>query len=170
MSFTEATDSDLAMQPIFYNRSESESRLLHSPDAIAHGRENSVASQEQVLTPGSPSAPSRSDAAWQRRSRRELWSPTIHSTACLLVFGLVFASTTGLIMFILPLSYNYGFMSICDTSGNFNPTSNIPSFWSPSRAFQITMGFGAMSFSSAKLIDVAWDVVSGVCTRCFLQH
>ena len=167
------------MQPIFHNRSESESRLLHSPDATAHGRENSVASQEQVLTPGSTSAPSRSDAAWQRRSRRKLWSPSIHSTACLLVFGLVVASILGSVMLILPNSHefqvislpnSYGFISPCDTSGNFNPTSNIPSFWSPSRAFQITMGFGAMSFSSAKLIDVAWDFVSGVCIRCFLQH
>jgi hypothetical protein len=32
--------------------------------------------------------------------------------------------------------------------------------WAVSGMFQISMGFGAMSFSDAKLLDVVWDVVS----------
>ena len=32
--------------------------------------------------------------------------------------------------------------------------------WDLSGIFQITMGFGALSFSNAKLLDAVWDVVS----------
>lgn len=33
-------------------------------------------------------------------------------------------------------------------------------FWKPSDFFQITLGFGALSFTVAKIIDVSWDIVS----------
>ena len=173
MSSTEAMDTDLTMQPIFHNRCESQSRLLHSPEASIPGETNLVASQEQGWKPGDITAPSSSDASWQRRSRRKLWSTTIHSTAFLLVCGLVVASTLGSVLLVFNTTY-YGFSSstvvFCDSSGNFNPSQNNPSFWSPSRAFQITLGFGAMSFSNAKLIDVAWDIVSETFSTSLLQH
>jgi hypothetical protein len=172
MSFTEAMDNDLAMQPIFHNRCESQSRLLHSPEASFSGDKNSLASQEQGWNPGDITAPSSSDATWQQRPQRRLWSITTHLTACFLVCVLLVASALGSALLILTASYeNTG---ICDASGNFNlawfdSTYSTPSFWSPSRAFQITLGFGAMSFANAKLIDVAWDIVSETCSTSVLQ-
>jgi hypothetical protein len=47
----------------------------------------------------------------------------------------------------------------CDHSGNFGVGLNAPSFWSPSQTFKITLSFGSFTFSTAKFIDVVWDVV-----------
>jgi hypothetical protein len=47
----------------------------------------------------------------------------------------------------------------CQPDGRFIIGSSY-SLWAVSGAFQISIGFGAMSFSNAKLLDVIWDVVS----------
>jgi hypothetical protein len=52
--------------------------------------------------------------------------------------------------------YTFGF---CDPDGSFNTGLESVSAWRPSAAFQITLGFGSMSFSTAKFIDIIWDVV-----------
>jgi hypothetical protein len=64
----------------------------------------------------------------------------------------------------LPFSYSgseipsFGF---CEPDGTFNTGLESVSVWSPSKAFQITLAFGSMRFSTAKLIDIIWDVVGG---------
>jgi hypothetical protein len=47
----------------------------------------------------------------------------------------------------------------CRPDGNFLIGSDY-SPWDVSGLFQITMGFGAFTFSNAKLLDAVWDVVS----------
>ena len=91
---------------------------------------------------------------------RAFWYITTHTAACLAVVGLY-----GVLIFwtieILdgwyqrPFPYPYAF---CDAGGNYHFES-APSFWAPSQAFQISLAFGSMSFSTAKIVDVVWDVV-----------
>src|SRR3569833_514602 len=50
--------------------------------------------------------------------------------------------------------------SACKPDGSFNPHWISYDVWSISGFFQITMGFGALTFTQAKVIDVIWDVVS----------
>lgn len=47
----------------------------------------------------------------------------------------------------------------CQPDGRFELSSSY-NVWDLSGVFQITMGFGALSFSNAKLLDAVWDVVS----------
>lgn len=48
----------------------------------------------------------------------------------------------------------------CTPDGQFNLNPGHYSYWSRTGFFQITLTFGELSFENAKLIDVAWDVVS----------
>jgi hypothetical protein len=98
----------------------------------------------------------------QRRRRRKWRSIANHCNACCCVSGVLVA------LIILPLfgvsSYIGGSVptfGFCEPNGNFNTGLESVSVWSPSAAFQITLGFGSMSFSTAKLIDIIWDVVGG---------
>ena len=48
----------------------------------------------------------------------------------------------------------------CKPDGSFSVLDDTPfSYWSSSGFFQITLGFGTLSFSQAKIIDVIWDIV-----------
>ena len=99
----------------------------------------------------------------QRRRRRKWRSITNHCNACCCVSGALVA------LIIVPLygvTYSYiggdvPTFGFCESNGNFNTGLESVSAWSPSAAFQITLGFGSMSFSTAKLIDIIWDVVGG---------
>jgi hypothetical protein len=98
----------------------------------------------------------------QRRTRQ--WrSIANHSSACCFVFGVIVALT---IVPLLGLPYSYSGTEVpsfgfCEPDGTFNTGLESVSIWSPSKAFQITLGFGSISFSTAKFIDIIWDVVSG---------
>ena len=70
---------------------------------------------------------------------------------------------------VLPLqhltvwSYQYYGTDTCRPDGTFALSSGFSSdydLWDVSGVFQITMGFGELSFSNAKLVDAVWDVVS----------
>jgi hypothetical protein len=52
-----------------------------------------------------------------------------------------------------------------DDSFRLRPSSY--NYWSSSGFFQITLGYGHLSFTEAKVIDIVWDVVSlGYATTC----
>jgi hypothetical protein len=97
----------------------------------------------------------------QRRRRRKWRSIVNHCNACFWV------SSTLVALIILPLcsvAYSYSgggvpSFGVCQPNGDFNTGLEPVSAWSPSAAFQITLGFGSMSFSTAKFIDIVWDVV-----------
>lgn len=42
---------------------------------------------------------------------------------------------------------------------SYSYSDNTYSVWRPSNPFEVTMGFGNLSFGIAKLVDVIWDVV-----------
>ena len=54
--------------------------------------------------------------------------------------------------------YNGG---ACLPDGTFSLKHDTYNYWAASGFFQITLGFGSLSFAEAKIIDVAWDVVIG---------
>ena len=161
-------DTGVAMRPLLHVSDESQSRLLQPPSITVIGDMTSVASMSK---PRSITVSPQGPVTWQRRPQRRVWSTSLHCTACILVFGLVTIS----IMAPALLSFRSfqdqydisWYEPTCDGGGNFQPprASSLPSFWSPSKVFQITMGFGTMSFSNAKIIDVVWDIVCEACTH-----
>jgi len=48
----------------------------------------------------------------------------------------------------------------CKPDGSFQIYSILYSNWVVSGFFQITMGFGTLTFTQAKVIDIIWDIVS----------
>jgi hypothetical protein len=102
----------------------------------------------------------QTERSQEPRSRlRHFWSSTSLLAAFLCVMGLILTSVTvppNLVDVASPT--DNGDSVFCDSGGNFYVNSG-PSFWAPSRAFEITLAFGNFSFSNAKLIDVMWDVV-----------
>ncbi len=52
------------------------------------------------------------------------------------------------------------FMTACQPGGSFSPYGDDYNWWSKDGFFEITYGFGSLSFTEAKIIDVAWDLVS----------
>jgi hypothetical protein len=63
-------------------------------------------------------------------------------------------------MLILVLSWllNVEGDQYCDPGGNFNINGSDDQ-WVPKHFFQITVGFGDITFSQAKVIDICWDIV-----------
>ena len=104
-----------------------------------------------------------------RKISRRRWRRILKQT-CSHVLAL-----SGVILCIVALYYvsiisqaiqpsDSGGFGICEPDGTFNAGLKTYSYWSPSEAFQITIGFGALPFSRVKFIDVAWDVV-----RCYRE-
>jgi hypothetical protein len=167
MDIASFVDDGVLMRPILHNRDDSQSRLLQSPAITVSGDMTSAAS---MLKPGSVTIHPQGPVTWRRRPQRRFWSMSIHFTACILVLGLVTTSimAPGLLRIGFRFDIDNFDQPTCDAGGNFQPPSsfsNPSSFLSPSKVFQITMGFGAMSFSNAKIIDVVWDIVRETCTH-----
>ena len=100
-------------------------------------------------------------------------APTLTMVLLFLVMGIL----TIVVPIVLHFYYSEGQSgrsAICDSSGNFlvywtwgpegyqtvHWAPAAPKWWSASDAFQISVGFGNLTFSNAKLIDIMWDVVS----------
>jgi hypothetical protein len=49
---------------------------------------------------------------------------------------------------------------LCQPDGSFRFTTRSFNYWSMSAFFQITLGFGNLSFAQAKAIDICWDMAS----------
>jgi hypothetical protein len=88
------------------------------------------------------------------------------------LIGLIFAFTLLAIMSSLRgmsgLEFSYTILApvstgqdtACQADGNFYTNPNDFNYWHTLGFFQITLGFGNFSFTTAKVIDVMWDVVS----------
>ncbi|KAK3389927.1 hypothetical protein B0H63DRAFT_446085 [Podospora didyma] len=51
------------------------------------------------------------------------------------------------------------FGAACRPDGSFSPFGDDYRWWSKDGFFQITIGFGTLTFTEAKAIDVAWDII-----------
>lgn len=97
------------------------------------------------------------EAVADLRAKRWVRFLVVCWTACLVI---------GLVM--TPLAFaspgykspsNYDSMA-CRPDGSFRPFSFEYDPWGISGFFQITMGYGSLTFTQAKVIDVIWDIVS----------
>ncbi|ROV94215.1 hypothetical protein VSDG_05680 [Cytospora chrysosperma] len=94
--------------------------------------------------------------SWRAAARNFAW----------LIFT-IWAMGTILFCFFFPLglmravSWKDSFYdwNYCAPDGSFSLEPTNP--WKPAWTFQITLGFGSLSFTQAKAIDIVWDVVVG---------
>lgn len=84
---------------------------------------------------------------------------------------LLFLSWIGFLLFAITTlgasSYGYSLQgalnTACKPDDSFTPFANDYSPWGSSGFFQITLAFGPLDFTPAKVIDICWDVVSHEC-------
>ncbi|WDK12574.1 hypothetical protein CGRA01v4_03854 [Colletotrichum graminicola] len=77
------------------------------------------------------------------------------------IFALGWITALILLTFFLGISSIAWGSNACQPDGNFDVFQNAYNLWSASGFFQITLGWGRLSFADAKAIDVAWDIVFG---------
>lgn len=110
-----------------------------------------------------PKGTSRLLMTWWDETRREVlsdlrssrWRPAVGWL--LYICWLHFIITIPVV--ITSLSYSYYSTSACMPGGSFALFAAYD-IWATSGFFQITLGFGSLSFTQAKAIDVIWDIVS----------
>ena len=90
-------------------------------------------------------------------SRSESWS----RDALVVLLAYLIVGVLGVLMrLLLPPTVGYAESgSACQPDGTFSVEVNY-SLWEIQGFFQIMLGFGALTFTQAKVIDIIWDVVS----------
>jgi hypothetical protein len=83
-----------------------------------------------------------------------LWPICCHLFALAAIIGIL----AGLLVLAIGTVFNLN--SACMPDGAFGAGYESYNIWSASGIFQITLGFGELPFSTVKIIDVLWDVVS----------
>jgi hypothetical protein len=63
-----------------------------------------------------------------------------------------------------------GSLSPCLPDGSFSLRPDLYNAWTISGVFEITLGFGSLTFANAKLIDVIWDMVSGRAHAAYIKN
>ncbi|XXH01707.1 hypothetical protein Hte_008068 [Hypoxylon texense] len=82
---------------------------------------------------------------------------------------LLYLSWIGFLVFVIVMlaisSYGYSLQgalnTACKPDDSFTPFANGYSPWSSAGFFQITLAFGPLDFTPAKVIDICWDVIVG---------
>lgn len=93
------------------------------------------------------------------RSKRS-WRPIFYFLSTCWVAFLAF-SISMLAISSYGTSLQQSDTSACKPDGNFSPYANTYNAWGSSGFFQITLAFGSLSFTSAKVIDICWDMIVG---------
>ena len=91
--------------------------------------------------------------------RKVKWKPVVAATFLhVLVLGFAITIMTVFLMNI----YNEQYLApgACRPDGSFDTGVDSYDEWSPSGLFQITLGFGALSFTKVKALSIMWDMVS----------
>jgi hypothetical protein len=108
-----------------------------------------------------PEIPGQENRHHQATQRQINWRRFGFSVLSLLPSVFLFALTLGFCLAGIKISHtdqDYG----CHPLRNVWVTNeNKPNLWGHSYGLAITLGFGKLSYSSAKAIDVAWDLVIG---------
>jgi len=114
------------------------------------------------------SKPSSWLTCWLREVMDDLrstrWRQFAHGYLIAFWFFLLLILTADLPIYLFMVSRNF-FSPLqrypgCLPNDDFNARSNEFNIFAWSSLFQITHGFGALTFTQAKMIDVIWDVVS----------
>ncbi|KAH7385960.1 hypothetical protein BKA66DRAFT_569276 [Pyrenochaeta sp. MPI-SDFR-AT-0127] len=108
---------------------------------------------------------SRTAKLW-RKGHRDARNDMRRNWPVLLLVGFWFGGLclSAIVVSFIPmirLSLNHS-NTACQPDGSFQLQGRQDfSYWSSSGLFQITLGFGELSFTQAKAIDIIWDVVFG---------
>lgn len=78
----------------------------------------------------------------------------------ILYLGIIIGLAISLMFTILSSKTTLYFLGACLPDGRFSLDPDAYDYWKPSGFFQVTLGFGTLTFAQAKIIDVVWDVVS----------
>ncbi|KAI0111687.1 hypothetical protein F4814DRAFT_460837 [Daldinia grandis] len=102
------------------------------------------------------------------RTYRETWSDLCAvrwaRTGYWSLFALWSATVLGFFIFISlynSTDFDISDGSACKTDGSFIMDSSNYYPWKSSSFFEISLGFGNLTFAEAKVIDIAWDIVIG---------
>ena len=166
-----ASYSSLELQGISRNPFETDSEIVKSPSSrsIQFDGEDSFhkSGTNSTYRPVEPNVEPPLRPNLRPRRRMGKWhSITNHCNACCIVCGAIVALVTiplsNLGANSLYVSPDFPSFGVCEPDGNFDTGLDPVSIWMPSKAFQITLGFGSFSFSTAKFIDIVWDIVGGL--------
>lgn len=102
-----------------------------------------------------------------KTSSRELWTDlrAVRWMRVLLWFGVIAWITAIAVSIAFACIHANDVDGFCMPDGSFSTNPSGYNIWKSSGFFQITLGFGHMSFALAKFIDIAFDVVSRLCVR-----
>lgn len=92
-----------------------------------------------------------------------IWlSALLYLTALLALWGtgLVATEGFGLVTGNPLFASSFSGDSACQPGGDFNPFADTYTSWTLAGFFQISVAFGSLSFTEAKVVDVVWDLVS----------
>ncbi|KAH7092084.1 hypothetical protein FB567DRAFT_625156 [Paraphoma chrysanthemicola] len=106
---------------------------------------------------GKPGIGARFGKFWSeghRQAHIDLYERWGRAGACLFFAGL--CACVGILYPLSLASGNQG--SACQPDGSFDLQPGSFRYWSRSGFFEITLGFGTLTFTQAKAIDVIWDV------------
>lgn len=83
---------------------------------------------------------------------------------CLVYFWLSGLITSFCLVVVFTTRPGYGYLlgqtgSACLPDGNFGIEPYNYNYWFNSGFFEITLGFGRLTFTQAKFVDVVWDIV-----------
>ncbi len=139
-------------------------------DSVSRSRASSYMSWVGVRTRSTlKRSPSNIKTAWsetQRQARNEFrarYGRGLLWVLAILWFGGLVASFVVLCVWLNGVSYTQkssSRLSACLPDDSFSLRPKEYSYWSNSGFFQITLGFGTLTFTQAKAIDVIWDIVS----------
>lgn len=94
---------------------------------------------------------------WQRLGP---WLPFLAWVGGLLYFFSCFFIKTQTSSGYYNLSYSGDYSTGCRPDDSFSPFTDDFNWWASDGFFQITWASGSLTFTQAKVIDIAWDVVS----------
>ncbi|KAH7068137.1 hypothetical protein BKA63DRAFT_521202 [Paraphoma chrysanthemicola] len=106
---------------------------------------------------GNPGLGARFGKFWSaghRQARADFYERWGRAGACLFFAGL--CACVGILYPLSSASGNQG--SACQPDGSFDLQPGSFRYWSRSGFFEITLGFGTLTFTQAKAVDVIWDV------------
>lgn len=121
---------------------------------------------------------------YQRISIRQLWTDTWRDVCHDLrnvkwrrgmLWFCFFFWTCGLLAMVVVLAIFSTVLysdssSACQPDGAFSYVTGRYKAWDASGFFQITLGFGALTFTQVKVIDIIWDIVSEPLTSVYIKN
>ncbi|KAI1378066.1 hypothetical protein F4677DRAFT_458779 [Hypoxylon crocopeplum] len=109
-----------------------------------------------------------------RETTREVLRDLRSERSWISILYLLYFSWIGLLLCAIAVlsQWHIGVPSVsaCQPDGNFSPYVNKYNIWASSGFFQITLAFGPLNFTTAKVIDICWDVTVEISVMWLKAH